>query len=66
VAIDRRTNDTFRVPGYNPVFQTVSEIGEAGSPAQIPFTATLCAMALCLLIFAWAFATTSAVGVFSF
>jgi hypothetical membrane protein len=40
------------VPGYDPVRQTVSEIGEAGSPAQIPFAATLCAIALCLLILA--------------
>jgi hypothetical membrane protein len=42
------------VPGYDPVRQTVSEIGEAGSPAQIPFTAMLLAVAACLFIFAWA------------
>jgi hypothetical membrane protein len=40
------------VPGYDPVRQTVSEIGEAGSPTRIPFAAALCAIALCLLVFA--------------
>ncbi len=42
------------VPGYDWVRQTVSEIGERGSPAQIPFTLMLCAVAGCLLVFAWA------------
>lgn len=42
------------VPGYDWVRQTVSEIGERGSPAQIPFTLMLCAVAVCLLVFAWA------------
>lgn len=42
------------VPGYDQVRQTVSEIGERGSPAQIPFTLMLCAVAVCLLVFAWA------------
>jgi len=41
------------VPGYDPVRQTVSEIGEAGSPMRLPFTILLCAVALCLLVFAW-------------
>lgn len=40
------------VPGYSQVHQTVSEIGEMDSPARIPFTVMLCAVALCLLIFA--------------
>src|SRR5580658_4280149 len=40
------------VPGYDSLRQTVSEIGEVGSPAQTPFTATLLLVALCLLIFA--------------
>ena len=40
------------VPGFSQVRQTVSEIGEMGSPARIPFAIMLCAVALCLLIFA--------------
>lgn len=40
------------VPGYSQVRQTVSEIGEVGSPARIPFAAMLCAVAACLLVFA--------------
>jgi hypothetical protein len=40
------------VPGYNFVHQTVSEIGEIGSPARIPFASMLCCVAACLLIFA--------------
>jgi hypothetical membrane protein len=42
------------VPGYSPVRQTVSEIGEVGSPAQVPFTLMLCLVGLCLLGFAYA------------
>lgn len=42
------------VPGYDSVYQTVSEIGEVGSPAQLPFTLSLCAIGLCLAVFAWA------------
>ncbi len=41
------------VPGYNQVHQTVSEIGEVGSPMQLLFTILLCAVALCVVIFAW-------------
>lgn len=41
------------VPEYDSVRQTVSEIGEMGSPARAPFTATLCVVAICLLLFAW-------------
>lgn len=43
----------FMVPGYNFVRETVSLIGEMSSPAQVPFAAMLCIMAICLLIFAW-------------
>ena len=41
------------VPGYSQVRQTVSEIGEMGSPARIPFAIMLCCVAVCLLIFAF-------------
>jgi hypothetical membrane protein len=41
------------VPGYDPVRQTVSEIGEVGSPMQLPFTLLLCVVAVCILVFAW-------------
>jgi hypothetical membrane protein len=41
------------VPGYSQVHQTVSEIGQMGSPARVSFAALLCAVAVCLLIFAW-------------
>jgi hypothetical protein len=41
------------VPGYSQVHQTVSEIGEVGSPAQLPFTLLLCAVAACLVVFGW-------------
>lgn len=40
------------VPGYNPVYQTVSEIYEVGSPERIPFAAILLLFAVCILIFA--------------
>jgi hypothetical protein len=33
------------IPEYSHVQQTVSEIGEAGSPARIPFTVMLCCVA---------------------
>ncbi len=46
------TGLAFLVPGYDPVRQIVSEIGEVGSPMQLPFTVLLCAVAACLLIFA--------------
>src|SRR5262249_43227334 len=42
------------VPGYNHVRQTVSEIGEMGSPARIPFAIMLCCVAGCILVFAFA------------
>jgi hypothetical membrane protein len=40
------------LPGYSGVRQTVSEIGEVGSPQRIPFAVLLCAVAICLIIFA--------------
>src|SRR3954464_7338535 len=40
------------VPGYSNVHQTVSEIGEIGSPARIPFTIMLFCVASCILVFA--------------
>jgi Protein of unknown function (DUF998) len=42
----------FAVPGYSSVQQTVSEIGEVGSPARAAFTTLICVVAVCLLIFA--------------
>lgn len=40
------------IPGYSHVRQTVSEIGELGSPARIPFAIMLGSIAICLLLFA--------------
>jgi hypothetical membrane protein len=40
------------IPGYSHVHQTVSEIGEIGSPARVPFAITLCFVAACILLFA--------------
>jgi hypothetical membrane protein len=40
------------LPGYSHVHQTVSEIGEIGSPARVPFAIMLCCDATCILIFA--------------
>ena len=40
------------VPGYSQVHQTVSEIGEVGSPVQRQFTALLIVIAFCVLVFA--------------
>jgi len=40
------------VPGYDQIRQTVSEIGEVGSPARAPFALLLCTVAACILIFA--------------
>ncbi len=42
----------FTVPGYSQVRQTVSEIGELGSPARVPFAILLCGVAALLLVFA--------------
>ncbi len=41
------------VPHYSHVHQTVSEIGEVGSPARVPFAVMLCCVAACTLVFAW-------------
>jgi len=46
------------IPGYSHVRQTVSELGEVGSPGQVAFTALLCLVAACLAIFAVANART--------
>jgi hypothetical protein len=40
------------IGGYNHVRQTVSEIGEIGSPARVPFAIMLCGVAACILLFA--------------
>ena len=40
------------VPGYNHVHQTVSEIGEIGLPARVPFAVMLGGVAGCVLVFA--------------
>jgi hypothetical membrane protein len=40
------------VPGYSHAHQTVSEIGEVGSPARVPFAILLSCVAICLLVFA--------------
>jgi hypothetical protein len=42
----------YAVPGYSSVHQTVSEIGEVGSPARAAFTLMICVVAACLLVFA--------------
>jgi hypothetical membrane protein len=39
-------------PGYSHVRQTVSELGEVGSPGHLVFTVLLCLVAACLLVFA--------------
>ena len=40
------------IPGYSDLRQTVSEIGEIGSPARLPFAIMLCCVAVCILVFA--------------
>lgn len=40
------------IPGYDPVRQTVSEIGEVGSPMRWPFAMVLAVVAVCILVFA--------------
>ena len=42
------------IPGYSHVHQTVSEIGEIGSPARVLFAIMLGCVAACILVFAWA------------
>jgi hypothetical membrane protein len=48
------------IPGYSHVHQTVSEIGEIGSPARVPFAIMLCCVAACILVFASAVRDLSA------
>jgi hypothetical membrane protein len=40
------------VPGYSHIHQSISEIGEVGSPARVPFAIMLFCYAGCLLFFA--------------
>src|SRR6478609_8255428 len=40
------------IPGYSHVHQTVSEIGEIGSPARVPFAVMLGCVAVCIWVFA--------------
>ena len=40
------------IPGYSHVRQTVSEIGEIGSPARVPFAIMLCCVGASILVFA--------------
>lgn len=42
------------IPGYSHMRQTVSEIGEIGSPARVSFAIILCCVAACILAFALA------------
>ena len=39
------------IPGYSQIRQTVSEIGEVGSPARWLFSLLLCIVSICLLVF---------------
>lgn len=41
------------VPGYDPIRQSVSEIGEVSSPMRWPFAILLWAVALCVFVFAF-------------
>jgi hypothetical membrane protein len=50
------------IPGYSQVHQTVSEIGEIGSPARIPFAVLLGCVAVCILVFASAVRDVSIVA----
>ncbi len=43
-------------PGYSHVSQTVSELGEVGSPGRLLFAGVLCVVAIALLVFAQAVA----------
>ncbi len=47
------------VPGYSHVHQTISEIGEVGSPARAPFTAVALLVAFCTATFAVALRNAS-------
>lgn len=45
-------------PGYSHVRQTVSELGEVGSPGRIAFSVLLVLVATCLIVFATGVAAT--------
>ncbi|OOG60279.1 DUF998 domain-containing protein [Rhodanobacter sp. C03] len=45
-------------PGYSHIRQTVSELGEAGSPGRIVFSVLLSIVAACLIVFAGGVART--------
>lgn len=47
------------IPGYSHVRQTVSEIGEVGSPMRLPFAIMLCFIAVAIAIFAGALRSTA-------
>jgi hypothetical protein len=53
------------ISGYDQVRQTVSEIGEIGSPARVPFAIMLCCVALCIVVFASAVRNQSIQGGYS-
>lgn len=40
------------IPGYSHIRQTVSELGEIGSPGRVPFSVLLSLVAACLIAFA--------------
>ncbi|MEP6634815.1 MAG: DUF998 domain-containing protein [Luteimonas sp.] len=44
------------IPGYSQVQQTVSELGEVGSPGQFAFSVLLVTVAACLILLAFAVA----------
>ena len=46
------------IPGYSHIRQTVSELGEIGSPGRVVFSILLSLVAACLIIFASAVART--------
>jgi len=50
------------IPGYSQVQQTVSEIGEIGSPERVPFAIMLGCVAACIVVFAAGFLELSAVA----
>jgi hypothetical membrane protein len=50
------------IPGYSHAHQTVSEIGEIGSPARVPFAIMLFCVAACILVFASAVRDVSITG----
>lgn len=45
-------------PDYSHIRQTVSELGEAGTPGQVAFSVLLCLIAACLIVCAGAIART--------